>query len=298
MAQGTPVTPGHLARVRRAVARYGASELRDLPWRRTRDPWAVLVSEVMLQQTGAARVAGPFERFVARFPSPETCARADQAEVVRLWEGLGYNRRAVRLHRAAGQLLSVHQGAVPDTFEALQELPGVGPSTARAVLAICFGVPLGALDVNVARLVTRAVAGRPLARAQAQAIADALVPPRGVWEFTQALFDIGAAYCTARDPGCPRCPLRRSCAWQAQGGRGDPAAPPAGTARRQGPFEGSDRQGRGRLVAALRSGPVPADRLAGAAGWPSDPARAHRVLSDLVAEGMVTVDHQEVARLA
>lgn len=278
-----------LRAVARAVGRFaaGGAGLRDLPWRRTRDPWRVLVSETMLQQTQVSRVVGPYRRFVERFPFPADCAAAPSGEVVRAWSGLGYNRRAVNLHRAATAVVERHGGTLPSDLDRLRALPGVGPYTARAVLAFAFEADVGVLDTNVARVLARAVAGRPLGRAEGQALADRLVPAGNGWQHNQAMLDLGALSCTARGPGCPTCPLRRHCRW-ALAGRPppDPAAGTAGTSRGQARFAGSERQGRGRLVDAVRHRPVPAGDLAAAAGWPDDPARALRIADALVADGL------------
>jgi A/G-specific adenine glycosylase len=283
------VTPARRDGVRKAV--LGASDglWRDLPWRRTRDPWRILVSEVMLQQTQANRVVAPYLGFVAQFPTPEACARAGAAAVVRAWAGLGYNRRAVNLHRAAAAVVERHAGQVPADLTALRALPGVGEYTARAVLAFAFEAPVGVVDTNVVRVMARAVAGRPLRSAEAQELADCLVPPDDSWRFNQSLFDLGAQVCTAQRPRCGGCPLRRRCHWARAGSS---APDPAAKDRRQPVFAGSDRQGRGRLVAALRRAPVPAraDRVAEAAGWPDNPERAHRAAEALVADGIACWD--------
>ncbi|HTZ08191.1 MAG TPA: A/G-specific adenine glycosylase, partial [Acidimicrobiales bacterium] len=147
-----------------AVGRGG---LRPLPWRATRHPWAVLVAEVMLQQTQASRVVEPYGRFLERFPTPRACAAAGAGAVVEAWAGLGYNRRARALHGAAQILESVHGGVVPDRLEDLRALPGVGPYTARAVLVFAFEHDEAVVDVNVARVLARAVAGAPLGPARA-----------------------------------------------------------------------------------------------------------------------------------
>jgi A/G-specific adenine glycosylase len=247
----------------------------------------VLVSEVMLQQTQVSRVVGPWERFLERFPTPATCAAARPGAVVRAWEGLGYNRRALFVHRAAAALVARHDGVVPCDLAALQALPGIGPYTARAVMVFAFERPVAVLDTNVGRVLARAVAARPLSAPEAQALADRLVPRRGAWRHNQALLDVGAAHCTARSFDCTACPLRRTCRWRALGTpQPDPARGSAATSRPQGVFAGSARQGRGRLVAALRRGPLAAAAVATAAGWADDPARASRVADELVAEGM------------
>jgi A/G-specific adenine glycosylase len=277
-------TDRELARLRSALLDAAADIWRDLPWRETRDPWHVLVSEVMLQQTQASRVVEPYRRFIARFPTPAACARVGPAEVVREWAGLGYNRRALNLHRAAVAIVTHHGGRVPANLVELEGLPGVGPYTARAVLAFAHGRAVGVVDTNVKRVMARALTGRPLGASEAQRLADRLVPRRDPWRFNQALFDLGARYCTARAPRCAQCPLASGCRWT----RADPGAPdPASDGRRrQPPFAGSEREGRGRLVGALRLAPVGAATLALAAGWPHDEPRALRIADALVEEGL------------
>ena len=274
-----------------SLSRWAEGAHRDLPWRRTRDPWAVLVSEIMLQQTQVARVVPRYRAFLARFPTPPEAAAAPVSEVVRAWAGLGYNRRAVSLHRAACQIVDRHRGAVPDTLAELVALPGVGPYTARAVLAFAFEADVGVVEVNSARLLARAVAGRPLGGQEAQALADGLVPRGEGWAWNQAVLDLGATVCTKTAPRCPSCPLRACCAWAATGCVGpDPAAGSAGCGRPQRPFAGSEREGRGRLVDALRLAPVPLHAVADAAGWPGQPERARRAAAGLVADGLAVVD--------
>lgn len=219
----------------------------ELPWRATRDPWAVLVSELMLQQTQVARVLPRYEAFLARFETPAACAAAPVGAVVAAWAGLGYNRRAVQLHRCAATLVDRHGGTLPDDLVALAALPGVGPYTARAVLAFAFERDVGVLDVNARRVLSR-VHGRPVIQADA-------------------------------------------CGWQ-RAGRPEPD--PWRPTRPQSAFAGSDRQGRGRLVAALRAGPVTADDLAATMGWPEDPTRAERVASTLEADGLAMVSPSRV----
>lgn len=270
------------------LAAQGASLRPDLPWRRTRDPWAVLVSEVMAQQTQLSRVVPAFRAFLERFPDPAACARAPLGDVLRQWAGLGYNRRARNLHQAAAVVVEAHGGAVPGTLAELLALPGVGPYTARAVLAFAFGCDVGVVDTNAGRVLARAAFGRALAGREAQELADALVPAGAGWACNQALLDVGALVCVAGEPRCASCPLEPCCAWATAGRPApDPALGTAGSSVRQGAFAGSDRQGRGRLVAALVDGPVPAGRVAAVAGWPDDDGRAARVAEQLVAEGLV-----------
>jgi A/G-specific adenine glycosylase len=269
------------------VALLAWGPTRDLPWRRTRDPWAVLVSELMLQQTQVARVVPRWGAFLDRFPTPKACAAAPVGEVVRAWAGLGYNRRAVSLHGAATAVVERHDGEMPDNFDELRALPGIGPYTARAVLAFAFEDDVGLVEVNTGRVLARAVTGRRLSSREAQATADALVPSGRGWAWNQALVDLGAIVCTRAAPACGECPLRTTCAWAVAGRPSpDPAITSAGAPIRQSTFAGSDRQGRGRLVDALRRGPVALVDVAAAAGWPDDARRARRAADGLVADGL------------
>ena len=266
-----------------ALPAWAEPRLRDLPWRRTRDPWRVLVAEVMLQQTGVARVLERYEQFCERFPTPEACAAAPAGAVIEEWRGLGYNRRALHLH-AAARRITADGGAVPRTVEGLLALPGVGPYTARAVLALAFEEDVGVVDTNVGRLLAR-LGGRRLTRGEAQAAADRLVPPGRAWLWTQALFDLGTAVCTRRAPACGDCPLREDCGWHGEGP--DPADGSAGVSVAQAPYAGSDRQGRGRLVEALRSGPQPAAEAPRLMGLDDDLPRARRIVASLCRDGLV-----------
>lgn len=260
---------------------------RDLPWRTTRDPWAILVSELMLQQTQVARVIPRYLAFLERFPDPAAAANAPVGAVVESWEGLGYNRRAVHLHQAAGLIVAEHAGRLPADLDALLALPGVGPYTARAVLAFAFEQDHGVVDTNAARVLARAVAGRRLTAREAQQLADEQVPLGRGWLWNQAVLDLGATVCVRRGPRCEDCPVRAVCRWVQTGSPApDPADGSAGVSTPQSRFAGSDRQGRGRLVQALRTGPVAVERVADAAGWPDDPDRARRVADSLVGDGL------------
>jgi A/G-specific adenine glycosylase len=280
-----------LTSLQRDLLDWGTSARRDLPWRRTRDPWAVLVSELMLQQTQAPRVVPKFEAFLERFPTIAACADAALGEVVDAWHGLGYNRRAVNLHRAAVAVVDRHDGVLPDHLDALLALPGVGPYTARAVLVFAFERDIGLVDTNAGRFVSRALAGRAVTPAEAQALADAAVPAGHGWAWGQAVFDLGAAVCTKRAPACHVCPIASSCAWAHAGWpEPDPVIGSAGVSKGQSTFAGSFRQGRGRIVAAMRSGPIDAGSVAEAAGWPDNPARADEAVASLVADGLAVID--------
>jgi A/G-specific adenine glycosylase len=281
------VSAAAVGRRQAAVLAWGAAELRDLPWRRTRDPWAVLASEVMAQQTGVDRVVGYYHAFLGRFPTPAVCAAASTGDVVRLWAGLGYNRRAVNLHRCARAVVECHGGMLPDDLDALLALPGIGPYTARAVLAFAFERDVGVVDTNVGRVLAR-WEGRSLRPAEAQALADGLVPAGGrSWAWNQAVMELGGTVCRRRRPLCQACPVRGWCAWAAAGLTApDPADGSAGVGTGQPRFEGSDRQGRGRLVEALCHGPVPVADVAAVMGWPDDLARADRVAVGMLADGL------------
>ena len=281
---------GGLTGEQSALLAWGEERRRDLPWRRTRDPWAVLVSEVMLQQTQVARVLPAYESFLARFPTAAACAAAPAGEVVRQWAGLGYNGRAVRLHASARVVTEKLGGCFPDTLDGLRRLPGVGPYTARAVLAFAFEADAAVVDTNVARVLARTT-GRPLTPREVQGRADAWLPPRQAWAWNQAVLDLGATVCTARTWACAVCPLAAACAWAAAGNPApDPAVGSAGVSGGQTRFQGSDRQGRGRLVAALRHGPVARADLPAAMGWPDDADRAARVAAALLADGLAVDD--------
>jgi len=266
---------------------------RDLPWRRTRDPWAVLVSELMLQQTQVARVVPKFEAFLRRFPTVDSCAAGTPGDVVTLWAGLGYNRRAVNLHRCAVLVVERHEGVLPDELDALLALPGIGPYTARALLAFAWERDVGVVDTNAARVLAR-TEGRTLSAREVQILADAAVPEHHGWTWNQAVLDLGATVCSSRSPRCDACPVRAHCAWRQRGcDEPDPARGSAGVSAGQSRFEGSDRQGRGRLVDALRAdGRVEPAELATRAGWPGDPLRTAAVVATLVRDGLA-VEHPD-----
>jgi A/G-specific adenine glycosylase len=276
-----------------ALLSWWHAERRDLPWRRTRDPWAVLVSELMLQQTQVVRVVPRWHRFLERFPTTRACADAGAGAVVEEWAGLGYNRRALSLHRCAVVAVERHGGELPDDLDALLALPGIGPYTARAVLAFAFERDVAVVDTNVGRILAR-TAGRRLGAGEAQAMADGLVPAGEGWAWNQAMLDLGATVCAKRSPACGRCPVAESCAWARSGcAEPDPASGSHAVSRRQSRFEGSFRQGRSRLLDLVRVGePVGADRWQEGCGWvdrPNGAAEAERAARALVADGLAVV---------
>ncbi|MDE3065070.1 MAG: A/G-specific adenine glycosylase [Acidobacteriota bacterium] len=279
----TPGTDAERA-FRRALTRAAPALARPLPWIGHRDPWAVLVSEVMLQQTSTSRVVAPWTAFMDRFATPADCARAPLAEVLRLWGGLGYPRRARSLHAAARAIRDDHGGVVPSSIEELRRLPGVGDYTAAAVASFAFGQRVAVLDTNVGRVLARAVSNATLTPAQARAVASRLLPRRGSAAFNQAMIDLGATVCRSR-PRCDDCPVARACRWRREGGE-DPATRSAGVSRRQKPYEGSDRQVRGRVLAHLRAAPSDLASLARALDDVAE-ARLRAVLGGLDADGLV-----------
>jgi A/G-specific adenine glycosylase len=231
-------------RVRGALLDWYAASHRDFPWRGETDPYAVLVSEVMLQQTQAGRIAERFPRFMARFPTAEALAVAPAGTVLAEWSGLGYNRRALALQRAAA---AVAAGGWPRDVAGLRGLAGVGPYTARAVASLAFGVPAGVVDTNVRRWLLRRFRG-PDAPAQLQALADALAARgRGtdVAAWTHATMEFGASVCRTRDPRCDACPIARGCP-----SRNRAATVPVA---RQPSLRGSDRAYRGAVLRLLSS---------------------------------------------
>jgi A/G-specific adenine glycosylase len=266
-----------------------ARGLRDqLPWRNERDPWRVLVAEVMLAQTQTTRVAERYAEVIGVLPTAKEAAARSVGEYLELWAGLGYYRRALSLRDCAIAVVSRHGGVVPNDLRALLALPGIGPYTARAVLAFAFEEPVGVLETNIGRVLARAVAGRSLTRPEAQRVVDELVSGRRPREFNLALMDLGATLCTSQHPSCAICPIEAasSCAWRREGGD-DPARRSAATSRPQPRFEGSNRQGRGRLLRAARMAPIASPDVAAVAGWPDDGDRAAVVASELVHDGLL-----------
>ena len=268
------------------LSRWYAGAARDLPWRRPgTGPWAVLVSEVMLQQTPVARVAPVFQAWVERWPTPAALAVEPSGEAVRAWGRLGYPRRALRLHAAAVTVVEQHGGVLPRTVEGLLALPGVGDYTARAVMAFAYRERVPVVDTNVRRVVARAVEGLADAAVTRRdlALVEALLPadPERAATASIALMELGALICTARAPRCEQCPVRPWCAWVAAG-RPELPAP----VRRPQGFAGTDRQVRGRLLQVLREhpGPVAAGLLAQV--W-DEPVQRARALDGLVSDGLV-----------
>jgi A/G-specific adenine glycosylase len=267
------------------LAWYGA-QARDLPWRRQdASPWAVLVSEFMLQQTPVSRVRPAYAAWLDRWPDAPALAASPPGEAVRQWGTLGYPRRALRLHETARILTKNYGGQVPASVAELVLLPGVGAYTAAAVASFAYRQRHAVLDTNVRRVLARLERGQEFpprsATAAETALAQSLLPGDGpqAARWSVAVMELGALVCTATRPRCPACPVAAHCAWRRSG------APAGLRAPGQPRYEGSDRQCRGRLLAVLRAagGPVSADQLARA--WP-DPAQRARALDGLVADGL------------
>jgi A/G-specific adenine glycosylase len=244
----------------------------------------VLVSEFMLQQTQTSRVVEPWHRFLAAFPTPNACADAPLSAVLRLWSGLGFHRRAKALHEAARRVRDAHDGEVPREVRDLRSLPGVGEYTANAVASFAFAQPVAVLDTNVGRVLARALVNRTLRPAEARALAQELVPRRDSASFNQGMLDLGARYCRS-SPLCADCPVARACRWRLEGGV-DPAPRSAGVSRPQSAFEGSDRQVRGRVLAALRASALTSAQLRSCLDG-VEPGRYGSILAGLVDDGLV-----------
>jgi A/G-specific adenine glycosylase len=269
-----------------AITTWYAGAARDLPWRRPgTSAWAVLVSEVMLQQTPVARVLPAYDAWLARWPTPAALAADEPGEAVRMWGRLGYPRRALRLHAAATAVVQDHDGELPRTVPELLALPGVGDYTARAVAAFAHRQRHAVVDTNVRRVVARAVEGVADAAVTRRDLhlVEALLPAGDEEAATAsvAIMELGALVCTARAPRCEACPVAGDCAWLA---RGRPAL--AAPVKRPQGYAGTDRQVRGRLLAVLRDADHPVDGDLLAQVW-DEPVQRARALDGLVADGLV-----------
>jgi A/G-specific adenine glycosylase len=282
--EGSPLpdqeAPVPWATLQAAVLQWYAKSGRDLPWRRTRDPYAILVSEVMLQQTQVDRVLPKYRAFLERFPTLAALASAPPGEVIRAWQGLGYNRRAVRLQEAARAACRREDGALPDTLAGLMALEGIGRYTAAAVACFAFGRPEPVLDTNARRVLGRVALGPegPLAKpALLWRLAEEALPPEAAYAWNQALMDLGARICQESRPACLICPAR---SWCRSAGRLGPSVRErrvpysTGSTRR---FVGSTRYFRGRIVDCLRALPP------GQSVWPA-------ALGALVKDGYAPAD--------
>lgn len=275
---------------RAAILAWYDSRGRRLPFRGTGDPYAVLVSEAMAQQTQVVRAAEAWPRFMAAFPTVEALAAATPAAVLRAWRGLGYNRRATSLRRAAIAIVEEHGGAVPSDIAALEALPGVGSYTARAVATLAYGLPAGPVDTNVRRVLGRLLEGEPdvLGPRALQATADAAAaagPRPGAW--THAVMDLGATICTPRDPRCGSCPAASWCRAAAAGlGRVRRVSTVAPARPSAGRFPSTTRWLRGRILDALRDAEDGAWTRIPAPLGAHDRSRVSAGLTSLVLDGL------------
>jgi A/G-specific adenine glycosylase len=279
--------PSPSASAREALLSWYRPRRSAYPWRGAHpDPYAVLVSEVMLQQTQAARVIPAFQAFMTRFPCVEDLAAASRADVLRAWGGLGYPRRAVALHRAAGIIVHEHAGRMPRDPSELRALPGVGEYTAAAIASLAFGQSVAAVDTNVRRIWARVVHGLEadeVSSSTSREDASAWLDPDHPAAWNQALMDLGRDVCRPR-PRCEACPLRPWCRFAASGKAGSAGRRP--TIRRQAPFEGSMRQVRGSVVALLRERSS-ATIAAAAASTGHAPARITEAVVGLVNDDVI-----------
>ena len=268
------------------------TEARDLPWRRPGFPaWGTLVSEIMLQQTQVARVVPRLDAWLTRWPTPADLAAAPPAEAVRAWDRLGYPRRALALHAAATAIAEQHDNVVPRDVDALLALPGIGDYTARAVAVFAYGDRHPVVDVNVRRVLARAVLGEgepgpAKARVDLPLMESVLPDDRDDAAATNAaVMELGALVCVARSPACDACPIADRCAWRAAGypEHDGPRAP------KQARFAGSDRQVRGLVMAELRASDVPVPRSEIDLVWP-DAVQLDRAIASLVRDGLAVGD--------
>jgi A/G-specific adenine glycosylase len=281
----TEVDPERGERVARALLAWYAANKRDLPWRRSRDPYAILVAEVMLQQTQVDRVIPKWHAWLERFPGLGDLAHASRADAIRAWQGLGYNLRAVRLHDIACEVVAEHHGKLPENVAGLMALKGIGRYTAGAVACFAYEQSVAMVDTNIRRVLSRVFEVPP---AQVEALAERVVPAEAAYAWNQALMDLGATLCGAQRALCLVCPLAIECSGPRLNAKS--AAKPAGE------FRGSRRFYRGRIVEALRGAPggLSLRALSVAIGH-NDTAK---IIGALAADGLVVVESDENVRLA
>lgn len=273
MVNSSPSSPSVVNTPQSRLLAWFAQHGRDLPWRRTRDPYAVLVSEVMLQQTQVDRVLPKYAEFLERFPTFGVLAAAGVGDVIRAWAPLGYNLRAVRLHRLAQKVAAQHGGTLPADPAILRRMTGIGPYTAAAVDCFAFGSQVAVIDTNVRRVLGRYLLGTPTPLPKdLERLAANSLPEGGAWEWNQALMDLGATICVSQVPRCLLCPLRDGCRAGTEGLGAKPVvvkAPSGRIAEEPGhyqtgaavkrkakmAFAGSTRYYRGRVLNALRALP-------------------------------------------
>lgn len=280
------------------IARWFNASARTLPWRSDPDPWGVLVSEVMLQQTPVPRVLPVYAAWMQRWPTPTAFAADAPGEAIRAWGRLGYPRRALRLHAAAVKCRDSFSGEVPSELADLRSLPGVGEYTAAAVAAFAFGQRHAVLDTNVRRVHARWLDGAefpatrtPTASERQRALDLLPTSPARAARASIAVMELGALVCTARSPNCEACPIAAQCAWRA-----NDYPMWDGPPRRAQSYAGTDRQCRGRLLAALRHADAPVPKTTLDAVW-TEPEQRERALSSLLKDGLVVSDNRSLYRL-
>ncbi len=280
-------TPIAILRLRKTILRWFDANARDLPWRRTRDPWAVLVSEYMLQQTQVERVIPKYLDFLRRWPTPAALAESSLAEVLATWSGLGYNRRAKNLHAAAIAICEQFGGVVPLDVDALISLPGIGRYTAAAVASFAGNADVVLWDTNIRRIFMRVLHGGEFARrlpddATLETILSRVLPRGRSRDWHGALMDFGSAVCVSRAPACAACPLAASCVAAPSFLAGK--SPRVALIRPQSKFEGSRRQARGAIVRLLtEKGPLTETYVIAATACKD----ARAVITDLERDGML-----------
>jgi A/G-specific adenine glycosylase len=291
--------PALPADARAAVLTWFDARGRALAFRGTRDPYAILVSEIMAQQTQISRVVEAWPRFLERFPTVTALAAASPADVLRAWRGMGYDRRALNLHRAARTIVAEHHGHVPRDLAALEALPGIGPYTARAVASIAFGAPVGAVDTNVRRVLGRALSGGTgLSPVELQAAADASVDPVRSGEWTHAVMDVGATLCRPARPLCEQCPVQPWCRFAARVANAttEPVEKRPRARTRATPFHATSRWLRGRLVDRLREAEGLVWTEFGGPIGSHDSSAIARALAALARDGVVELDPGDTRR--
>ena len=275
---------------------------RDLPWRHTRDPYRVLVAELMLQQTQVERVIPKYHAFLAQFPDVQALAAAPTSAVITAWQGLGYNRRALYLQRTAQAVVSQYAGVFPHDVATLKQLPGIGDYTSGAIACFAYEQDVAFLDTNIRRVVLRLWSDPQATIPSEQSLRDLAaqqVPAGQGWVWNQAIMELGAIICIATAPKCPRCPLRGDCRDYAARLAADdallplpPAKPRRVAERKDAPFAGSNRQIRGRIIDALRESPQPVAQLHAhltSLGLTLDTAKLATIIAGLGRDGLVVV---------
>jgi A/G-specific adenine glycosylase len=310
-----PLDHEHITQIQDMLIAWFEANGRDLPWRHTRDPYKILVAEIMLQQTQVDRVKPKYAAFLQQFPTIEALAQASPGNVIRAWAGLGYNRRALNLQRTAQAVLNEHGGQFPDAPDALRTLPGIGPYTAGAIACFAFERDVAFMDTNIRRVITRVFVGADdggMGERGLLEIASAAVPKGRGWVWNQAIMELGALVCTAAKPRCQLCPLRRECCAYASWCEADQAvftyAPRrqalAKVAERRIPFTATPRYFRGRIIHVLRQLEAGQWLLLSELGpqvkvdWTSnDEVWLQSLLQDLANDGLVELDKEQRARL-